>query len=625
MILLSLLIKITVRQKNKRRFPFVPVLKDTCKNGKPCVVDYFDLETIDKKSSSHKAFKKCIDSAKLRKNHSSCFRRLNSYYQEKNGDAAFFLGIINEYGIMGKVANDTAAREYFEDGAAWGHAESAAELGFMLRYGFGGERDLERSVFLTEASAENGSISALLSLIYMYRYGLNMPKSCQTAYAKLEKIVGIVIKSLKFYRKLGNSGVTRVYRGNFPRVDDMTKESIRGYYEAEYGSDEKDKMFFTALENIVNEENQNITAAITKLKELKDVKYYKAYGILGLIYMEGIGVEINNETAKEYFYLGSQNDDATSIFKLGEMYYDDPDPKTKEKGALLIKESILNSCIEGYHSLGLHIVNHDDYFDEEDEIGITLINVSRKVGFLPSFYTSGILYANGFIGEPNCDEGFRLTMLAAELSPLFDDASVAYEALRKGDKRYSLRLYQRLADWGSEAAMWNSQQICQNLRLNSSDWFELQVKMNFHVALKTLAKRKLKEGDVEEAMSYLYKAAKNDAQAAFDYSRFLLKNRKINESLKYLYTSMSLRKSAFIACRLQMLLVYMKILPKGFMSLIMRKESDERYLLVELFNEYVQYLIFVAVFAVFSLLIWLKLKTMSEREKMETSEHIKND
>ena len=625
MFLLSLLLKATVRPKNQRRFPFVPVLKKTCKNGNPCVVDYFELETIDKKSSSYKTFKKCVNGSKFRTNHSSCLRRLNSYYQEKNGDAAFILGLINEYGLMGKLMNDTAARQYFEDGAEWGHVESAAELGFMLRYGFGGERDLERSVFLTETSAEKGSISALFSLIYMYKYGLNVPKSCHTAYTKLKRIVGIVMRSLKFYRKLGNSGVTRVYKGDFPRVDDKKTESIKSYYEAKYGSDKKDKMFQTALNNIVDEENQNITAAIKQLKELKDMKYYRAYGILGLIYSEGIGVDINNETAKEYFYLGSQNDDVTSIYKLGEMYYDDPNPKTKEKGTFLIRESILNNCIDGYYSIARHVFNHDDYFYEDEELGITLLNVSMKFGYLPSFFTMGQLYANGFIGEPDCDEGFRLIMLAAELSPLFDDAYIAYESLKLRDKRYSLRLYQRLADWGSEAAMWNSQQICEDLKINSSDWFELQVKMSYHVALKTLAKKKLKEGEVDQGMNFLQEAAKKDAQAAFDYSRFLLKKGKINESINYLHTSMSLKSSAFIACKLQMFLVYMKSLPRGFLCLLRKKESEEKDLIVSLFKNNVQYLIFAVVFMVFSLLIKLKLYVMNEREKMEAAEHLKKE
>ena len=625
MFLLSLLIKSTVIPKNKRRFPYVPILKQTCKNGNPCVVNFFDLETIDQKSSSYKAFKYCIDGAMLRTNHTSCFRRLNSYYQEKNGDAAFILGIINEYGLMGKTANDTIARQYFEDGNAWGHVESAAELGFMLRYGFGGERDLERSVFLTETSADRGSIPALLSLTYMYRYGLNMPKSCETAYIKLKRIVGVVMKSLKFYRKTGNNGVARVYKGNFPYIDDKKKQSIKRYYEAQYEEDEKDVIFQTAYDNIVDEENQNITAAITKLKELKDMKYNKAYGILGLIYKEGIGVEINNETAKEYFYLGSQNDDARSIFGLGEMYYDDPNPTTKEKGSFLIRESTINSCVDGFYSVGLHIANHDDYFYGDENVGITLINISMKVGYLPSFYTMGNLFAKGFIGEPNCNEGFRLIMLAAELSPLFDDGSRAYRALARGDKEYSLRLYQRLADWGSEAAMWNSQQICEDLKIDSSDWFELQVKMSFHVALKALAKKKLKEGDVDEGINYLYEAARKDAQAAFDYSRILLKKGKISESMDYLRKSMSLKNSAFVACRLQMLYIYLKSLPRGFIDIFRNRDSDEKDLFAGLVIDNLQYIIFGIGFIIFWALIGLKLYVMIEMEKDENDAYKKKD
>lgn len=59
-------------------------------------------------------------------------------------------------------------------------------------------------------------------------------------------------------------------------------------------------------------------------------------------------------------------------------------------------------------------------------------------------------------------------MLFLELSFLFDDARIASKAVGKRDLKYVLRMHERLADLGSEAAGWNAERLSLELGVNES-------------------------------------------------------------------------------------------------------------------------------------------------------------
>jgi hypothetical protein len=54
-----------------------------------------------------------------------------------------------------------------------------------------------------------------------------------------------------------------------------------------------------------------------------------------------------------------------------------------------------------------------------------------------------------------------------------------------------------MADMGSEAAVCNAEWLSGYLERDSSDWFDIQVRMNYANALRRLAETQIEQGDIE--------------------------------------------------------------------------------------------------------------------------------
>ena len=553
--------------RNKRRFPYVPVLSHDCKTVKSCYKDYFDLVTINPQTAAYKVFKKCLTNYEDRVNNSNCIRRINSYAKENNPDANYIMGMIYEYGVMGQEMNDTIARKYFETATSSGHKEAMAELAFMLRYGFGGEQNIERSLILTNAAMRMKSVSATLSSIFMLQYGHNMPQSHMSALKLVRRIGKTIFSNLPFPRENNNPGVMRLHKKE--NVNDVLY-SISQQKQFQITKKPYGKEFKNVEKLLFSKRKSNPKKAEVILKDL--INYDSAaFGYLGLMYQYGIGVDVNPSLAYDYFSRGFHNNDPISISEVIKLDY-------------IIGSTItFFSAVENFHptiifNYAMRLIRNPT--NTNLTFIAHLMDVSASKGNVKAIFYKGFFKSKGLYGYPYDKRNFLDMMLAIELSPIFDDSRLAYKSFGKSDFKYSLRLYQRLADWGSEAAMWNSQQICEKLGLDSQPWFDLQVALGFHTALKKHALNMMKNAQIEEGIEILRQAAYNDDEASYIVGNYYFGKNNFSEGFHYFQNTLMVNPNAKLAVYLKLIPVYIKLVLIGTFHLIFNIKSEEAKILV---------------------------------------------
>jgi hypothetical protein len=184
--------------------------------------------------------------------------------------------------------------------------------------------------------------------------------------------------------------------------------------------------------------------------------------------------------------------------------------------------------------------------------------------------------------------------LFCELSFLYSSTRQAWRAVQHKDFEYALRIYQHLADQGSEAAMWNSEQLTEDLHQNSTEWFMLQVAMGFHTALYHLGERKFRNGEIEEAKKIWKSTASKEVRSAFRYGWANRDN--FSESIHFLNMTLNKRHGSFLLIYPMMFLVFIINIP----SFIVFGVPDE---LKTLFHRNIDILLSFACFIVLYFMI----------------------
>jgi len=562
----------------QRKFPYIPVF---VQHGEAKIVDFFEMNHSNQRLSTIRVIKSCFEKMKNESNVLLCLRKINKLVEDGDGDSAFIMGTINEYGLFKQPMNDTKARKYYEIGSYSGHSECQSSLGFMLRYGIGGSADIPRALVLTHIAASKNSITAKLTLSFMYRFGLNVPQSCSTGYQVLDTLSLAIQKGINFDRLTMNPGVSRIFPGKFPTDITRRKISISAYH----------KSSSSAAENLLNgykylfgkKPEYDKAESLLKLSGGEGVGF--AFGLLGKMYIDGIGVDSDPQIALGFFSKGIEHGDTLSMTEAAKYYLEKniSEEVVKQAKLVLISAASQNDPM-ALHDLGLRYLKGYPPFEYNIGSGLNYINQAADLSHLPSIFLISKLIYSGVSAVQDCNESLRLLTLATELSFIFDDSRRAWNAVAKEDHFFALRKYQRLADWGSEASMWNSEKLCEFLKLDPTPWFDLQVKMGFHTALQKLGEKQLDEGNEEKAKDTWRKASDKESRAAFSLG--ISEKWKPKEALKYIGKSLELQKDAFIAVRIAQIYISLINTPRGIYDFILNKSSQQRDLFVSTLKTY---------------------------------------
>jgi TPR repeat protein len=253
--------------------------------------------------------------------------------------------------------------------------------------------------------------------------------------------------------------------------------------------------------------------------------------------------------------------DASS--EVGRLLLLNEDPDQRERGKHFLEQSVKQGSAQGMYLLGLELLKGGSPFERNIARAKNHFEVSRNRAHLGALLQLALLsYQKVINTDWSCDQCLRLLRQYTELSFLFSDARVAFAAVVERDIRYALRLYQRLADMGSEGAAWNAEQLCRELKIDPSAWLRLQVKMRSDAALNRLGETQLAKGKVGFGLDTLRKAAESDGGAAFRLG-WSIRDQGAADARAYFRRAIRLNPKAWMPAALARLWMFIERLPRA--------------------------------------------------------------
>ncbi len=216
------------------------------------------------------------------------------------------------------------AFELFAEKAEEGDVDAMYTLGWLYRYGKGGEPDIEQAVRWYERAAELGNAAASLDLGCMYDNGEGVGQDYVKAFEYYQRAVekgsAVAMNNLGWLYERG-VGVPEGRKDIYKAI---------GYYEAAAEAAES-----YALKNLARLSENGIgvmqdsekagelyrraLAAFKREAESGDVA---AMRIVGDMYREGRGVDSDKAEASKWYERVAESNNAAQLNDLGKMYYD---------------------------------------------------------------------------------------------------------------------------------------------------------------------------------------------------------------------------------------------------------------------------------------------------------------
>jgi len=110
-----------------------------------------------------------------------------------NGRVLFIIGYSYDVG-RGNAVDKAKARQFYEQGAAWGDLEACKKLGLMQLMGEGGPPDPSAAAVWLQKAADGQDGPSCLYLAKLYHTGDGVPRDERRAVALLEKACGLGVK-----------------------------------------------------------------------------------------------------------------------------------------------------------------------------------------------------------------------------------------------------------------------------------------------------------------------------------------------------------------------------------------------------------------------------------------------
>ena len=555
----------------ERRFPFVPIVLFSERYTKK-IRNYFDLVHLPRSSPATDRIRGCVRSLKAGVNTSRQMNELQILVDAGNGDACFIMGTIFEYGLFGQEMNDTRAREYFVAGSKRGHSECQASLAFFMRYGLGGSQDIPQSVVLTAAASET-SIRARLHSSFAHHFGYHVEKSCHLGYRELEELSGIVASNTSFRRAMGNRGVTRLPAVRLPSAvsnNDETSIELQEIKAKSGGPREKLGTALMLLRQVPPLYDRAVPYLKSAMEELPEAA--AIYALLLLNHEISSGAE-DQELEAYNMLQGALPRSTTAQTEIGKMLLRSTG-ESKLKGMSLLGHACNSGSMDACHEIVLGLLKGKDPFEKNVTQATDVLRHVAKTSHFEAIRTTARMIHSGVL-QGTCHDALSHIQLYLELSFLFDDAQHAWAAVTERDIPYALRIYQHLADMGSEAAAWNSERLAQHSGLNSTIWFDLQV-MHQETALYRLAKQLDSSKDGETIDELLKQAMKVEPAAAFDLA-WRQRWTDLDKALTYFQNAVALRRTSALPVALAKFLMFLESIPD---ILLGRTTAKTRYFLM---------------------------------------------
>lgn len=539
-------------------FPDVPVVASTSERKGTQLADYFSLDHLQKKSAEARALKKWVESLAKGENITVNMKKIYNLGRDGNPDAAFIVGTIFEYGLFGQPMNDTEARRFYEIGASQKHVQSQSALSFLLFNGYGGEKDEVRALDLAERADAHGSISSKLFLATLNH--IRTSDHSET-FRMLDSVAAKAIRNLPYLRRTANGGV-KLLDKNLPKRNEATEEANEEFSNRLIEAGDILERFHRAIKEL-NAVDPNYTKAEELLNST--LPYYKpSFGVLAAMQMDNHG---NYNEPLKLLMLAANYNDTTAKAIIAQMLLsnDHASPEALRQSEELLRQSALENNTIALYEYAKRSLEARRFFNGTRDEAADMLRESENAGYLPAIYEN----TKQMVREHGADEmAVKRHLNLLENMPFFDIAKRAYEAVERGNFRYALRVYEHLASWGSEGAMWNALVLREALGLDTEEFFRLLLLMNNSAALYLQGLQTSSQGESDTAIQLWRKGSSTDPFAAMSLGWMTLDNPE--EAFFHFNHAAVLNPSMrYLAC-IGKVVVFVKNLPQLISDIISR-------------------------------------------------------
>lgn len=398
-----------------------------------------------------------------------------------SSDALVELGKLYMFGDYSNNEPDIkTAVDYFNIAAEQGNSEAQYYIGLLHSLGLYDINnyyiDHAVSSLYYYISSTGDSMNSVTTLAYNAMYGYNSIESCDTSIIYYSQAAADVIQDID-----NNPGSIRMIEKQ-RLCDDGSKRNYNAYsVSSNNNSNEEDDdivSFYTTAANNGDIHaqmalgqlhlyggrgfTQNPQRAVYYLQQAADSGHNYAVLLLAQLYMYGIGIQQNNDTAYTLYKQVADNNISGGYYGIGYMNLHGIGRSINlELAYNYLKQASDNNYSEAQYELGTMYFS-GVYVTQDYQKAYELFSKASYQGHTHSMYYLAIMHQYGISTIQNCNVAQKLYKQVVERS---NNALLLSEAYRLyNDKQYinSFMYYAMLAEQGYEVAQYNAAYLLQH-------------------------------------------------------------------------------------------------------------------------------------------------------------------
>eukprot|EP00762_Andalucia_godoyi_P005263 ANDGO_06828.mRNA.1 ERAD-associated E3 ubiquitin-protein ligase component HRD3A len=362
-------------------------------------------------------------------------------------DALLQLGYMHEAAEIGP-RNLSFAHRLFQQAADLGSANGMMEVAMANALAHGTNQDDAKAITYYYFAAMGGSHEAQLALAYRYRYGYGVPKSCSS--------------SAEYYLMVADHAIVEIPNLKPAEFISLTDEHVLAqksiepevvsFYEQAADHGNVDAMRYTGYQHL-HDHPQRAAEYFQRAAEREDPA---ALAMMGHMYISGLGVPANNNTAREYFERSAKLGHPAAYNGLGYMYlYGVGVKKDPKEAARLFGIAAQKGYADSQYNLGF-LYHNGEGVEKDLQAAIRQYILAAEQGQPSAIYQLGVLHLRGSGVALDCERSVQYFSRVVDKGSLGKLVEDAFEKFTDGDFEDALLLYEKAAELGFEVAQSNA-------------------------------------------------------------------------------------------------------------------------------------------------------------------------
>lgn len=296
-----------------------------------------------------------------------------------DAEACYRLGVLYDYGAGGAQQNFTSALEWYRTADAYGQPQAAAGIGYLYLNGCGVDKDAEVAKQYFNRAIGLGDAQGYVGL---GRVGLDTGGDGAEIFANIKRAKDAGLLDGKYYLGyLYEKGIGTKRRGKrafklYQRTADADSEAGEDQYAIHAA---RTRLGILYMEGIGTDVDRN--AAREQFEIAADDGYAMAQYYLGIVYEMGYGTAIDYARALDCFEQAAQQDYAPALNEIGCMYFNGHGVETNFEQAVYYQKL---AAALGYEKaqVNLGYLYENGYGVEQNlQTALTYYQMAKETGY----------------------------------------------------------------------------------------------------------------------------------------------------------------------------------------------------------------------------------------------------